>query len=137
MTNLGSKFIVVIMTNYIEEYLNTRRARWPYDGRYVVKSFGQNGFVAMIDENVAGMVWADVTDGEAVMHMKLKLEYKEYGIGTELLHKLMDHLVESGCKVVRYSISVEHWAYQIYENLGFKIESRDTETINFVRYVKA
>ena len=60
--------------------------------------------------------------------------YKTY-IGTELLHKLMNHLIESGCSVVRYSISVEHWAYQIYENLGFEIESRDMETINFVRRI--
>lgn len=39
-----------------------------------------------------------------------------------------------GRYVVRYSISVEHWAYQIYDNLGFEVESRDEETINFVRY---
>lgn len=123
------------MSEYIEDYLNTRRAGWPYDGRYVVRTFGENGFVAMIDENVAGMVWADATDGEAVMHMKLKPDYKEYGIGTELLHRLMDHLIESGCSVVRYTISVEHWAFQIYEHLGFEIESRDTETINFVRRI--
>lgn len=122
--------------SYIEDYLNTRRADWPYDGRYEVDRFGENGFVAKIDGNVAGLVWADVSDGEAVMHMNLKPDYKEYGIGTELLHMLMNYLVESGCKVIRYSISVEHWAYQIYENLGFEIESRDTETINFVRHVE-
>ena len=91
--------------------------------------------MAKIDGNVAGLAWADVADGEAVMRMNLKPDYKEYGIGTELLHKLMDHLIESGCRTVRYSISVEHWAYQIYENLGFEIESRDMETINFVRRI--
>lgn len=121
--------------SYISDYLNTRRADWPYDGRYTVDCFGENGFVAKIDGNVAGLAWADVADGEAVMHMNLKSDYKEYGIGTELLHKLMEHLIESGCRVVRYSISVEHWAYQVYENLGFEIESRDMETINFVRHV--
>ena len=121
--------------SYISDYMNTRRAGWPYDGRYTVDRFGENGFVAKIDGNVAGLAWADVADGGAVMHMNLKPDYKEYGIGTELLHKLMDHLIESGCRVVRYSISVEHWAYQIYENLGFEIESRDMETINFVRRV--
>lgn len=118
---------------YIEDYLNTRRAGWPYDGRYAVGRFGENGFVAKIDGNVAGLAWADLSGNEAVMHMDLKPDYKEYGIGTELLHLLMDYLVESGCKVIRYSISVEHWAYQIYEHLGLEIESRDTETINFVR----
>lgn len=123
------------MTDYLENYLNTRRANWPYEGHYNVKKFGEYGFVAMIDDNVAGMVWADINGKDATMHMTLKPDYKEYGIGTELLHKLMGFLIELGCESIRYTISVEHWAYQIYENLGFEIESRDTETINFVRYL--
>lgn len=123
------------MNDYLKDYLKTRRSGWPYDGRYVVRPVGCDGFVAMIDGAVAGLAWADVADAGAVMHMKLNSDYKEYGIGTELLHILMQHLIDAGCSVIRYTISIEHWAYQIYDNLGFKIESRDEEKIHFVRYI--
>ena len=42
--------------SYISNYLNTRRAGWSYDGRYTVNRFGENGFVAKIDRNVAGRI---------------------------------------------------------------------------------
>lgn len=121
--------------SYLEDYLSTRRAHWPYENRYRVNTFGEHGYVAKIDEDVAGMSWTDIDDGCAVMHLRLNSTYKEYGIGTELLHKLMDHLIDLGCHTVRYTISVEHWAYQIYENLGFEIESRDMDEIHFVRHL--
>lgn len=123
------------MTDYLESYLNTRRAGWPYEGRYSVRGFGCHGFVAMIGDRVAGLTWADVRDGAAYMHLRLKPEYGEFGIGTELLHRLMEHLIEAGCHVIRYNIPVEYWAYQIYEHLGFEIEGRTADTISFVRYV--
>lgn len=120
---------------YLETYLSTRRAGWPYEDCYEINPFGEHGFAAKIAGNVACLAWADISGTSAVMHMTLKPEYAEFGIGTELLHVLMDHLVDSGFKTIRYTISVEHWAFQIYYNLGFKIESRDQEHINFVREV--
>lgn len=120
---------------YLESYLATRRAGWPYEGRYRIKKFGEHGFAAKIDDNVASLAWADVDGTSAVMHMTLKADYAEFGIGTELLHVLMNHLIDAGCKTIRYTISVEHWAYQIYENLGFRVESRDAESVNFIREI--
>lgn len=110
-----------------------RRLVWPYEGRYRIEAFGEYGFAARIDDGVAGLAWADVDGADAVMHMNLKADYKEYGIGTELLHTLMNHLLEIGCENIRYTISVEHWAYQIYEHLGLEIESRDMDEIHFIR----
>lgn len=118
--------------SYLEDYLHTRRQNWPYEDSYRVVPFGEHGFAARIGDATAGLSWADVDGSSAVMHMNLKKEYAEYGIGTELLHILMDHLKEAGITEIRYSIGVEYWAYQIYENLGFNVESRDQERINFL-----
>ena len=66
------------------------------------------------------------------MKMNLKRQYAEYGIGTELLEMLMEDLQNSGFETIRYSISPERYAFQIYRNLGFKVESQDEEAVRFV-----
>ena len=91
-------------------------------------------FVAMIGDELAGLSYAEVSsDGrEAVMHMNLKSQYAEYGIGTELLNLLMDDLQDSGFETIRYQVRPERYSVQIYKNLGFEVESRDEESVRFI-----
>lgn len=118
----------------LKEYLDTRRREWPYEGRYHVDRAGDHRFVAKVGDELAGLSYAVIVQPgeEAQMKMNLKKEYAEYGIGTELLELLMDDLRCSGYKVIRYEISKDHYAYQIYRNLGLTIESQDLETIRFI-----
>ena len=118
----------------IKEYLNTRRQGWPHEESYHVEWLDGHRFVARIGEELAGLSYAEVSaDGtEAVMKMNLKREFAEYGIGTELLHLLMDDLQQSGFEVIRYEIPPERYAYQIYEGLGFAVDSRDEEAVRFL-----
>jgi ribosomal protein S18 acetylase RimI-like enzyme len=117
----------------LESFLRTRRQFWPYEGRYSLESFGPHKFIAKIDTELAGLSWADViSPDEAMMHMNLKKEYAEYGIGTELLETLMTDLQDSGFKVIRYEIDIKYYAYQIYHNMGFEVERRDGEHVSFV-----
>lgn len=118
----------------LKEYLNTRRQSWPYDGRYRICKMGDHRFVAKIDDELAGLSYAEiiVPVKEARMKMNLKSNFAEYGIGTELLEMLMEDLQRSGYSIIRYEISKEHYAFQIYKNLGFEIETQDLETISFV-----
>lgn len=117
----------------LESFLKTRRQFWPYEGRYSLESFGLHKFIAKIDTELAGLAWADVdVSGEALMHMNLKKEYAEYGIGTELLETLMADLKESGFEVIRYEIPIGYYAYQIYHNMGFEAEHRDDETVSLI-----
>ena len=119
--------------SYLEEYLKTRRANWPYEGRYHIEQFKENGFVAKIDDVVAGFAWADnIASKEARMKMQLKVEFAEYGIGTELLETIVCHLKVNNYQKIYYTISTEHYAYQIYEHLEFKIIGRDEEMIHFL-----
>lgn len=123
---------------YLEDYLKIRRMDWLYEGRYHLEKFRENGFVAKIDDVLAGLVWAEdvntkeTNTKEAKMRMRLKSEYAEYGIGTELLETMVGHLKNSGYRKIYYSISPEYYAYQIYEHLEFKIIYRDEEKIEFL-----
>lgn len=119
---------------YLKNYLETRRMGWPYEDSYRVERLAGHRFVARIGDELAGLSYAVLSaDGtEAVMKMNLKKEYAEYGIGTELLHLLMDDLQRSGCETIRYEISPERYAFQIYKNLGFTVESQDEEAVRFV-----
>lgn len=118
----------------LREYLATRRKFWPYEGRYSVEDMGSHRFVARVDGELAGIAYAEVTSGgiEARMRMNLKKEYAEYGIGTELLEMLMDDLQASGFDIIRYEIGREYYAFQIYQNLGFEVESQDLDTVRFI-----
>jgi ribosomal protein S18 acetylase RimI-like enzyme len=119
---------------YLKNYLETRRMGWPYEDSYRVERLAGHRFVARIGDELAGLSYAVLSaDGtEAVMKMNLKREYAEYGIGTELLHLLMDDLQRSGCEAIRYEIPPERYAFQIYKNLGFTVESQDEEAVRFV-----
>lgn len=119
---------------YLKNYLETRRMGWPYEDSYRVERLAGHRFVARIGDELAGLSYAVLSaDGtEVVMKMNLKKEYAEYGIGTELLHLLMDDLQRSGCTAIRYEIPPERYAFQIYKNLGFSVESQDEEAVRFI-----
>lgn len=118
----------------LREYLNTRRLGWPYEELYSVENMGGHRFVAKIGSEIAGLSYAEISesDSEARMKMNLKSSFKEYGIGTELLELLMDDLIAAGYDTIRYEISKEYYAFQIYRNLGFRVESQDIDTVKFV-----
>jgi len=122
------------LENELRDYLNTRRLNWLYEDSYKVERLEGHRFVARIGDELAGLSYAEVSaDGkEAVMKMNLKSQYAEYGIGTELLHLLMEDLQGSGFETIRYQISPERYAFQIYKNLGFAVESQDEEAVRFI-----
>lgn len=118
----------------LQKYLDTRRMGWPYEDSYHVDYMGGHRFVAKIGDELAGLSYAEVSDDgkEAVMRMNLKSRFAEYGIGTELLELLMEDLQNSGFEIIRYTIPRERYAFQIYRNLGFTVESQDEEIVRFI-----
>ena len=44
----------------------------------------------------------------------------------------MADLQQSGFRIIRYEIPRERYAFQIYKNLGFEVESRDEEIVRFI-----
>ena len=101
-------------TDELKTYLDTRRAGWPYADSYRVEHLTDHRFVAKAGK------------------MNLKDKFAEFGIGTELLFLLMEDLKSAGFETIRYEISPEHYAFQIYKNLGFSVESQDEEAVRFI-----
>lgn len=120
--------------NGLREYLDTRRRGWPYEDSYHVDRLSGHRFVAKAGDELAGLSYAEISaDGrEATMKMNLKSRFAEYGIGTELLELLMEDLQGSGFEIIRYEIPPERYAFQIYKNLGFSVESQDEEAVRFL-----
>ena len=118
----------------LKKYLATRRMGWPYEDSYHVERLPGHRFVAKTGDELAGLSYAEISsDGtEAVMKMNLKSRFAEFGIGTELLEILMNDLQQSGFEIIRYGISKEYYAYQIYRNLGLEVESQDMEEVKFI-----
>lgn len=117
----------------LEKHTEIRRQNWALKDKYRVEKLSNHRFVASVCDELVGLSYAEINDDEAKMHMNLKNEYAEYGIGTELLYLLMNDLKESGFKIVRYEINRDRYAYQIYRNfLGFDVEEENDETVKFI-----
>ncbi len=131
---MGTGRITEMDKEKLADYLAVRRLGWPYEDSYHLENMGEHRFVARIDDELAGLSYAEISDNgkEAVMKMNLKSKYAEYGIGTELLELLMEDLRRSGFDTIRYKIPSERYAFQIYRNLGFAVESQDEDEVIFV-----
>ena len=118
----------------LKAYLDTRRAGWPYGDSYYVEHLTDHRYVAKAGGELAGLSYAEISgDGlTARMKMNLKAKYAEFGIGTELLFLLMEDLKSAGFETIRYEISPEHYAFQIYKNLGFSVENQDEDAVRFI-----
>ncbi|WP_307510062.1 GNAT family N-acetyltransferase [Paraclostridium ghonii] len=53
--------------------------------------------------------------------MSLFKEYRNNGIGTDLMNKMINYLLEKGYKQASLSVSKNNYALKMYKNLGFKI----------------
>lgn len=100
-----------------------------------IENFGNKDdhcFVAEIDGNVVGAVWARILAGDIKGYgniddktpeiaISILKQYRNYGIGTELMKKMMKHLKTKGYGRTSLSVERANYAYRIYEKLGFKI----------------
>lgn len=117
----------------LEDYIKVRREEWPYEERYKMEKFKENGFAAKVDDNLAAVAWSeDIAPREAMMHMTLKSMYKEYGIGTEVLVTLIEHLKDKGYNKIYYNLEPKFYAFQIYKFMGLKKYYEDEDIIKFV-----
>ncbi len=118
----------------LKGYLDIRRAGWPYADSFRVEHLSDHRFVAKAGGELAGLSYAEISGDGLIARMKMNLKEKfaEFGIGTELLFLLMEDLKDSGFETIRYEISPEHYAFQIYKNLGFSVENQDEDAVRFI-----
>ncbi len=89
---------------------------------------GDIGFVAEINQSIAGAVWVrrmddygHVDDETPSLAISLLKEYRHRGIGTELMKTMLDALKTRGCKRVSLSVQKQNYAVKMYKKAGFRI----------------
>ena len=115
------------------------------DLQVYVQNFGQKPddhcLVAECDGKVIGAVWArvmedyghidDVTPSLAISLYK---EYRNQGIGSELLRRMLELLREKGYEQVSLSVQKANYALDMYRKAGFKvIEDKGDEVLMLCR----
>ena len=111
------------------------------DLQVYVKDFGeQKGdvcYVAECEGKIIGAVWVrimndygHVSDDMPSLAISLLPEYRNNGIGTALMKKMLSSLRELGYKGVSLSVQKQNYACSMYRKLGFKaIQEKDEEYI--------
>lgn len=100
-----------------------------------VDNFGEEDdhcFVAEINGKIVGGVWTRISAGKVKGYgnidnetpefvISLFKEYRNKGIGKNLMNKMINCLLEKGYKQASLSVSKNNYAVKLYEKVGFKI----------------
>lgn len=103
-----------------------------------VKDFGKNRgdlcLVAQVEEKIVGAVWVRIIndyghiDNETPSFaISLLKEYRNYGIGTELMKQMLSKLKTLGYKQASLSVQKMNYAVRMYSNVGFEIIDENDE----------
>lgn len=115
------------------------------DLQVYVRGFGDDPhdhcLVAEVDGKIAGAVWVRIMDDYGHLDsqtpslaISLYKEYRGQGIGTQLLHQMMDLLRKEKYAQVSLSVQKENYALRMYQKVGFKIvEDRGEEVLMVAR----
>ena len=90
--------------------------------------------MAESDEKIVGAVWVrimddyghvdDVTPSLAISLLK---EYRNYGIGTKLMKRMLLELKNQGYEQTSLSVQKKNYAVRMYNKVGFNIVDEDDE----------
>ena len=105
--------------------------------RVYVDGFGQSphdrAFAAVAEGRVAGAVWVRImddyghVDSETPSFALSRLpEFRGQGLGTALLHAMLDQLRQAGYAQASLAVQKDNYAARMYQRAGFQI-LRETE----------
>lgn len=108
------------------------------DLQVYVRDFGllpdDKCLVAEADTKIVGAVWCrimndygHIDDDTPSLAISLYKDYRNQGIGTELLHRMILLLRQSGYKQVSLSVQKANYAARMYLNAGFKVVNENPE----------
>ena len=108
------------------------------DLQVYVKDFGKNNgdlcLVAQVRNKIVGAVWVRIMndyghiDNETPSFaISLLKEYRNYGIGTELMKQMLTKLKLEGYKQVSLSVQKMNYAVRMYRKIGFEIVDENDE----------
>ncbi len=103
-----------------------------------IKDFGSRKddicFVAEADDHVIGAVWVrdmkdygHIADGVPSFAISLYKEYRNLGIGTELMTTMLDELRSKGYSSASLAVQKANYAVKMYKKVGFTIVDENAE----------
>ncbi|WMJ87074.1 GNAT family N-acetyltransferase [Anaerocolumna sp. MB42-C2] len=106
-----------------------------------IEDFGKEDdycLVAEVTGKIVGAVWVRILSGPIKGYgyldsetpefsISLLKEYRNQGIGTALMNKMIQYLSEKGYKKASLSVSKNNYAFKLYQKLGFKIINEQEE----------
>lgn len=101
------------------------------------KKKGDICYVAECDDKIVGAAWVRIMDDYGHVDdetpsfaISLLKEYRNYGIGTELMKRMLLELKKQGYKQASLSVQKINYAVQMYKKVGFTvIDENDEEYI--------
>ncbi len=91
-------------------------------------------FVAEVGNEIVGAVWVRIMDDYGHIDDKtpsfaisLLKEYRNYGIGTELMKTMLDELKKHGYKQSSLAVQKQNYAVRMYKKVGFQIVNENEE----------
>lgn len=108
------------------------------DLQVYVKDFGKNKgdlcLAAQVKDKIVGAVWVRIIndyghiDNETPSFaISLLKEYRNYGIGTELMKRMLTTLKLEGYKQASLSVQKMNYAVRMYRKIGFEIIDENDE----------
>lgn len=99
--------------------------RWQFDlqrQEYSARFPDAAYHVILVDERPAGRIWVGTDDMQIrLLDIALLPEFQNRGVGTALLHRLMDQAAKAG-KALRHMVfMLNSDAHRFYERLGFTV----------------
>ncbi len=108
------------------------------DLQVYIKDFGLSTddkcLVAEANGKIVGAIWSrimndygHISDDTPSLAISLYKEYRKKGIGTEMLHRMMELLKNEGYKNVSLSVHKDNYASRMYLKAGFSILRENDE----------
>jgi ribosomal protein S18 acetylase RimI-like enzyme len=98
------------------------------------KKVGDIAFVAEVDKKIIGAVWVrimndygHIDDETPSFAISLYKNYRNRGIGTALMKKMLDTLKEKGYKQASLAVQKANYAVKLYKKVGFEIIDENEE----------
>lgn len=102
-------------------------------------------FVAEHSGKIIGAVWVRILSGNIKGYgyiddktpefaISLFEKYRNQGIGTKLMNRMIDYLREKGYKQTSLNVQKENYAVKLYKKLGFEvIQENDTDYLMLLK----
>jgi ribosomal protein S18 acetylase RimI-like enzyme len=104
---------------------------------------GQNGDIGVVaerNETIVGAAWTriisafgHIDDKTPELAISVLPEYRNQGLGGELLKKLFELLAEKGCKQTSLSVQKANPALRFYQRMGYKTVRENDEDYIMIR----